>query len=118
MLIVVPNGAVFSQWQEKIWSKFQDSTLIISNEDKPSDPKFLSNWVSTTAMRVAPAQLDKWPVHLRYIFDVKDARASKTVILSPYDSHASRTMQVEWITRAQPTAETEGWRRSDLKSNA
>ena len=41
ILIVVPNGAVFSQWVDAIWEHFCNLRVIISNDDKPSDSKFL-----------------------------------------------------------------------------
>ena len=42
-LIVVPNGVVFSQWQGKLFDKFPDLTLIVSNDEKPSKTKYLQN---------------------------------------------------------------------------
>ena len=101
MLIAVPNGAVFSQWQENIYNNFQDLFMILSNDDRPSEAKFYMNWVSSTAMREAPEKLDNWPDHLNYIFDTTDPRASRAVILTPYDSHAARTIRTEWREKPQ-----------------
>lgn len=112
MLITTPNGAVFSQWVDKIFHNYQDLTLIISNDDKPSDAKFLKNWVSSTAMREAPHKLDNWPDHLRYVFNINDSRASKVVIISPFDSHSARTMDVTYRKPyAVPTEKVAGRRR-------
>ena len=97
-LVVVPNGAVFSQWVDTLWDHFRDVTLIISNDDKPPDARYMRNWVSSTAMREAPKSLDNWPEHLRYIFDPNDARASKVVVVTPYDTHKERTVATEWVT--------------------
>ncbi|MCJ1377918.1 hypothetical protein MMC17_001014 [Xylographa soralifera] len=77
MLFVVPPGAVISQWQEMIHTLFPQLTLVISNGEKPPASKFVSNWVSNAAMRDAPDRLDKWPEHLKYMFDTQDPRASK-----------------------------------------
>ena len=93
LLIVVPNGAVFSQWSEKIYDHYKDLMLIISNDSKPSEAKFLKDWVSATAMREAPDKLNNWPTHFQFIFNTEDPRASKAVILSPYYSHALRTVE-------------------------
>ena len=98
-LITMPNGAVFSQWQNKIWSDYQDLQLIISNDERPSEAKFQDCWVSSTAMREAPASLKNWPQILRYTFDPKDPRASKVVILTPYNSHVARTVAVQWVDK-------------------
>ena len=68
-LVVAPNGAVLNQWQKQIADFFGDVSLIISNDDRPSEARFLHNWVSSTAMREAPNKLDNWPVHLRYVWD-------------------------------------------------
>ena len=100
-LIVVPNGAVFSQWQGKIYEKFPDLTLIVSNDDRPSEAKYLQSWVSSTAMREAPSKLDNWPADLKYVFDPKDPRASKVVILTPYDSHSARTVGIDWVHKTE-----------------
>ncbi|KAL8841352.1 MAG: hypothetical protein Q9170_000983 [Blastenia crenularia] len=102
MLLVVPNGAVFGQWASKLRSQFPSLNLIISNEDRPSETKYLSSWVSSTAMREAPEKLDNWPAHLRYVFDTSDPRASKTIVLTPYDSHSSRTVGIEWVDKHDP----------------
>ena len=57
-LIVTPNGTVYNQWVKKIYDKYHDLNLIISNDHKPSDAKYIMNWVSSTAMREAPNKLD------------------------------------------------------------
>ena len=100
-LIVTPNGAVFNQWVKKIYDKYHDLNLIISNDDKPSDAKYLMSWVSSTAMREAPIKLDNWPAHLRYIFDPANPQASKAVIVSPFDSHSGRTIETVWTARVR-----------------
>ena len=50
-------------------------------------------------MREASHKLDNWPEHLRYVFDCGDARASRVVIISPFDFHAARTMDVTFVKR-------------------
>ena len=84
ILITTPNGAVFSKWVEKIFHHYLDLTLVISNDDRPSDAKFLKNWVSSTAMREAPHKLDNWPDHLRYVFNTNDPRASKKKVYTVF----------------------------------
>ena len=96
MCIIVPNGAVFGQWVDAIWTHFRDLHLIISNDDKPSETKFMNNWVSSTAMREAPKSLDNWPERLKYVFDTKDPRAAMTVFVTPYDTHKDRTVDTAY----------------------
>ena len=43
-------------------------------------------------MTAAPTNLQYWPPNLRYIFDPADARASRAVILSTYDTFLRRTI--------------------------
>ena len=43
-LIVTPNGAVYNQWVKKLYEKYHDLNLIISNDDKPSDTGHLNEW--------------------------------------------------------------------------
>ena len=102
-LVVTPNGAVYNQWVKKIYHKYHDLNSIISNDDKPSDAKYLMNWVSSTAMREAPNKLDNWPAHLRYIFDPTNPQASKAVIISPFDSHSGCTTRCRFEQAAEIT---------------
>ena len=106
ILIVVPNGAVFAQWCETLWEHFRDLLLIISNDVKPAESKYLNNWVSSTAMREAPLKVDNWPEHLRYVFDTEDPRASRTVFVTPWDTHKERTMDTDWVPTTKKSKET------------
>ena len=99
MLLVVPNGAVFAQWQSKIYSNYPDLHLIIANSDKPTESKYRLHWISGSAMREAPATLNDWPQHLQYISDPTDDRASKAVLLTTYDTLARRTTEVQWVRK-------------------
>lgn len=117
-LIVVPNGAVFSQWCEAIWEHFRDLRLIISNDTKPAESKYLNSWISSTAMREAPTSLEKWPESLKYVFDPKDPRASRTVFVTPWDTHKDRTMVTEYITSSQKVGESRGKKKKRKKSYA
>lgn len=94
--IITPNGAVLGQWVDIKCRHFRGLTPILSCDDRPPQPKYLSNWVSSTAMREAPGCLDQWPPDLEYVFDTKDPRASKTVIITPYDTHKERTLMTTW----------------------
>lgn len=43
-------------------------------------------------MKQTPPDLGQWPQHLRYVFDFTDAKLSRTVILSSYETFAGRTI--------------------------
>ena len=101
MLFVVPSGMVLNQWQEEIHTNFPHLHLTISHGDRPPATKYLANWVSATAMREAPESLKNWPQQLRYIFDRGDARASRTVMLTAYDTHVQRTLNVRRVPKGQ-----------------
>ena len=88
-------------WLKKTYDKYRDLNLIISKDDKPSNAKYLMSWVPSTAMREAPSKLDNWPAHLRYIFGPTNPQASKAVVISPFDSHSGRTMQIVWTARVK-----------------
>lgn len=96
MIIITPNGAVFGQWIDVMWRRSKDLTVIISNDDKPPNTRYLKHWVSSTAMREAPKSMNNWPEHLQYVFDPNDPRASKTVFVTPYDTHKDRTIETTW----------------------
>ena len=67
-------------------------------------------------MREAPDKLDKWPERLLYVSDPQNPRASKTIILSPYDSHASRTMRTEWVDAPEGKKKRTSGRKSKPKA--
>ncbi len=96
MCIIVPNGAVFGQWVDVIWIYFRDLHLIISNDDKLSEIKFLNNWVSSIVMREALKSLDNWPERLKYVFDTKDSRAAMTIFITPYNTYKDRTVDTAY----------------------
>lgn len=91
-LILTPSGIVLSQWAIAISKSFPDLNLIVAHGGKPTSLKYANAWVSGKAMEMAPTNLSKWPRALRYVFDKTDPRASRTVILSSYETFASRTL--------------------------
>lgn len=54
----------------------------------------MANRVLATAMRETPKELQHWPKHLQYVFDRSNPRSAKTVILSSYETFASRTLEI------------------------
>ncbi|KAK8183875.1 hypothetical protein BC567DRAFT_206054 [Phyllosticta citribraziliensis] len=93
MLLLVPNGTLFSQWQDILHRQFPELELIVSNDDRPTHSIFANKWISSSAMRKAPQDLSDWPRNLRYVFNKKDERASKTVLLVPYQAFSDRSMK-------------------------
>jgi SNF2 family DNA or RNA helicase len=93
-LCIAPSGIVLHQWQEAI-CKFPSLVLIIAYGERATASRLSSNWVSATAMREAPHKLTNWPAHLRYVFDKSNKAASNVVILTSYDTWASRTLQTK-----------------------
>ena len=53
-------------------------------------------------MRETPSKLDNWPADLKYVFEQNNPKASRTVILTPYDSHSARTVGIEWVHKSDP----------------
>ncbi len=98
-LLAVPNGPVLGQWADKIFEQYGDLDLIISSDERPTRSRYEEHWVSATAMREAPTSVRNWPSHLHYVFNLEDRRASRTVILTPYDSHAARTLDEVWVDK-------------------
>jgi hypothetical protein len=76
---------------DAIRDRFADLLLIVAHGEKP-EPKYAELWVSSTAMKQAPKNRKHWPDKFNYIFDPNDSKASKTVMLSTYDTFASRTI--------------------------
>lgn len=91
-LILAPNGVVLGQWLDAIYQFFPDLAIILVHSEKPTDAKFANCWVPVHAMRQSPQDLRSWPKHLTYIFDVDDRNAARAVVLSTYDTFASRTV--------------------------
>lgn len=94
MLVVTPAGPVCGQWADEIATNFPNLLLIIASSEDTKQ-RFSSYWVSGTAMREAPGKLDNWPSHLRYVFDKTDSRASRTVVLTSFESFGARTTTTE-----------------------
>lgn len=92
ILILMPGGMVLSQWAQVIYKNFPDLNMILAHGKKPTEHKYAELWVSGAAMKKAPACFKLWPPHLQYVFDRKDPKASKTIILLLYDTFASRTL--------------------------
>jgi SNF2 family DNA or RNA helicase len=108
ILCLVPSGVVLNQWAYELKKTFTDLELITGHGIKPLTPEYLQNWVSATAMREAPGNLKNWPSHLRYVFDRKDPRASKTVILVSYETWADRSVTVARIKNTELQDELHG----------
>lgn len=92
-LCVVPSGLVLFQWIEAI-ERFPDLVLIVGHGERPQSSNSRRWWISATAMREAPANLKHWPKHLQYVFNQSDPRAASVVVLSSYETFASRTIVV------------------------
>lgn len=87
-LIICPSVLVLTQWQEEIRKSFPDIEIIISAESAPAK-HLLKNWVSSTQIKYPDT---RFPQHLKYIFDARSEKASRTVILSVPMTHAARSL--------------------------
>lgn len=96
MLLLVPNGSVPVQWQSFLYQHCPALKLIVSSDSRPTSAVCKDMWVSSTAMRTAPDNLEEWPENLQYIWDKNDPLASTTVLLVPYTTFAVRSMRVRW----------------------
>lgn len=54
-----------------------------------------TNWVSATAMQEASGTFRQWSSHLKYIFDQPNPIVAKVVILTSYETFATRTFDIE-----------------------
>lgn len=98
-LILAPSGVVLQQWVDAIYRHFPDLRLIVAHGEKSIDPKVANTWVSAAAMKKAPSNLTLWPRHLQYIFDKTDRNAAATVVISTYETFASRTIEQSEVAR-------------------
>ncbi|KAL1623787.1 hypothetical protein SLS54_004248 [Diplodia seriata] len=96
ILLLTFNGPVLKQWQTAIYDHFPELELIVSYDEKPTSEHMRDSWVSKGAMEAAPHDLEQWPKNLRYVFDRTDPRASRTVILCPYDTWVARSLTTFW----------------------
>ena len=98
IIVLVPSALVLTQWLQDAKS-FPDLTFIEAFGTQPRSRR-LQNWVSSKALQQAPANLDKWPGELRYVFDQKDARARATCIITTY--HTWRQSTGEMVESEDP----------------
>ncbi|KAJ8127646.1 hypothetical protein O1611_g5990 [Lasiodiplodia mahajangana] len=88
ILLLTPNATVANQWVQELCQVIDESTLphiVISGNglELRSDP-----------FRVARLNCDEfrwWPDFLKYMWDEKDPRASRVVLITTMESWASRT---------------------------
>lgn len=61
---------------------------------KKTNFNFFFNWISITVMRQIFVDLINWPLHLRYIFDTKNKKATLIVIFISYNTFATKTIVI------------------------
>ncbi|KAL5372897.1 hypothetical protein DPSP01_013126 [Paraphaeosphaeria sporulosa] len=89
----VPQGLI-RQWAEEIMFEWPMLTLVIAYDD-PAMPAFMRDHVvSASAVREYPNST-LWPKHLHYMFDQRDQRNAKTIYLTSYETHVSRSLWSE-----------------------
>lgn len=91
-LVLVPNEMVFGQWLDAINHSFPNLGIILVHSKKASESRYANCWVPVYLMKQAPDDLKSWPKHLKYIFNVINSRALKTVLISTYNTFANRTI--------------------------
>ena len=91
MLILTPSAIILSQWHDAMLKEFPDLTVIVAHGET-TDVYKSRHWVSAAAMRDAPRRLRHWPAKLEYIFDPNKPAASRTIVLSTYDTFTARTL--------------------------
>lgn len=89
----VPKNLV-RQWAEEIMEFWPYFTLIIGYDDGQLPPFIQDHVVSTSAIRAWPKP-DLWPAKLRYIFDRTDAKNCRTIYLTSYETHVTRSLWQE-----------------------
>jgi hypothetical protein len=88
-LLVVP-ATVINQWLAEIRQHWPYFELVISYEDHNFKAEMAMNSLSHTAMREYPS-LEAVPGNLQYIFDKKEPRALRTIVITSYETHKLRT---------------------------
>ncbi len=92
MLILAPNATVASQWVEDICQNTDAETipLILTSGNGLNFQDHPSGRVRS----LSPEQFGgEWPRNLKYIWDDKQKRAAKSIIIMPIDTFASRTVK-------------------------
>ena len=95
IICIVLSGIILNQWQTVIVKYFPHLHLIIGQGDQLTDKKYAQRWVSSLAMWEALKSLANWPQHLRAMFDSKNPQASRTILLTSYETWAARSMSVK-----------------------
>lgn len=89
ILLVVPPTLI-NQWLEELRSHWPCFRSVISYEDHEFKQEMALSAISHTAMKEYPS-LEALPRELRYIFDKRDKKAGKTIIITSYETHKGRT---------------------------
>ncbi|KAI9782077.1 MAG: hypothetical protein M1839_005423 [Geoglossum umbratile] len=98
ILLVVPSQVV-KQWADDIIDYFPDFNLLISYDPTVLGHKFFGHTVGSVAMGELPAHdaNSNFPQRWTFLFDTQDPRASKTILLTSYDTHAERSIIEELL---------------------
>ncbi|KAJ8110235.1 hypothetical protein ONZ43_g5926 [Nemania bipapillata] len=109
ILLLTPNAAVANQWVEEFSQVIDESILrhiVVSGPglELPSNP--------ARVIHIDSESFKKWPKHLRYMWDEKDPRASRIVLIMTMETWALRTCtyddgQTQW--RSSLTNEGRGF---------
>jgi hypothetical protein len=89
--MITPGGPVLEQWVKEL-NIYPNLKVIVSNDFKPSNAAQAYKWVSRMKMRYPETE---WPDHLSYDLDTDNPVASKTVIVTPFDTHSVWTLHIE-----------------------
>ena len=82
---------MLEQWVKEL-NIYPNLKVIVSNDFKPSNAAQAYKWVSRMKMRYPETE---WPDHLSYDLDTDNPVASKTVIVTPFDTHSVWTLHIE-----------------------
>ena len=90
-LLTVPT-AVIKQWADEIQQHWKMFRLVVAYGDRTQFAKG-TTFMSAKAMRNLP-RTSRLPRHLKRMFNVEDPEASKYIVLTTYETIASRTISI------------------------
>jgi hypothetical protein len=113
-MLLTPDGYVLKQWVLLINKFFPSINLIVAKPGEHWKWETAEHGNKTFNYVNAKQVKGRWPKRLQYIFDTKDPRAARTIIISSYSTMRARIVQTQKITDAtlklfENKSKPEGW---------
>ena len=102
MLVLAPNATVAAQWIEEICLS-TDPETIVKIITSGNGLQFRKHHSSRVRALNSEEFSGEWPDDVNYVWDDRDQRASKTIIVMSIDTFSKRTVEVTYNAMGRPS---------------